>query len=106
MIRIEDDQKESIPLTSACQVFARRCVAGLEADAQKCESNVEKSLAMTTALAPIIGYDKAAHIAKTAYESGRTVREVAIEISGLDRQTLDRLLNPRSQTEPGQGGSQ
>ena len=93
-------------LTSACQVFARRCVAGLEADAQKCESNVEKSLAMATALAPVIGYDKAAHIAKTAYQSGRTVREVAREISGLDRQTLDRLLNPRSQTEPGQGGSQ
>src|SRR6266404_2623798 len=64
-------------LASASRVFARRCVAGLEADAEKCESNIEKSLAMCTSLAPVIGYDKAAKIAKVAYETGRTVREVA-----------------------------
>ena len=66
-------------LASASRVFARRCVAGLEADTQKCESNIEQSLAMCTALAPVIGYDKAAKIAKVAYETGRTVREVALE---------------------------
>ena len=88
-------------LSGAARVFARRCVAGLQADRDKCESNVEKSLAMCTALAPAIGYDKAARIAKTAYETGRTVREVALEISGLDKPTLDRLLDPRGQTEPG-----
>jgi fumarate hydratase class II len=86
-------------LASASRVFARRCVAGLEADVEKCESNIEQSLAMCTALAQVIGYDNAAKIAKVAYESGRTVREVAIEISGLDKAKIDGLLDPVSQTE-------
>src|SRR6266566_173196 len=60
-------------LASASRVFARRCVAGLEADVQKCESNLEKSLAMCTALAPVIGYDKAARIAKVARSEERRV---------------------------------
>jgi fumarate hydratase class II len=90
-------------LTTAARVFARRCVAGLEADTEKCESNLEKSLAMCTALAPVIGYDKAAKIAKDAYDTGRTVREVALEISGLDKAKIAELLDARSQTEPGQG---
>ena len=85
-------------LASASRVFARRCVAGLEADAEKCESNIEQSLAMCTALVPVIGYDNAAKIAKVAYESGRTVREVALEISGLDKRRIDDLLEPRKQT--------
>src|SRR5882762_9597511 len=86
-------------LASASRVFARRCVAGLDADKEKCESNIEQSLAMCTALAPVIGYDNAANIAKVAYESGRTVREVALEISGLDRRRIDELLDPRRQTD-------
>jgi len=90
-------------LASASRVFARRCIAGLEADAEKCESNIEKSLAMCTALAPVIGYDQAAKIAKRAYETGQTVREVALEVSGLDKAKIDELLDPASQTEPGQG---
>jgi fumarate hydratase class II len=93
---------QSIELLShASRVFARRCVAGLEADVAKCEANIEQSLAMCTALAPEIGYDKAAKIAKLAYESGRTVREVAREMSGLDKRRLDELLDARGQTEPG-----
>ena len=91
-------------LTNASRVFAHRCVAGIEADAEKCEANIERSLAMCTALAPEIGYDQAAKIAKVAYETGRTVREVAMEISGLDKKRLDVLLDARRQTEPG-GGS-
>jgi fumarate hydratase class II len=87
-------------LAAASRVFARRCVAGLEADAKKCESYLEQSLALCTALAPVLGYDRAAKIAKTAYESGRTVREVALEISGLDKAALDQLLDPKRQTEP------
>jgi fumarate hydratase class II len=52
---------------------------------------------MCTALAPRIGYDKAAQIAKAAYESGRTIREVASEVAGLGTAELDRLLDPRNQ---------
>jgi len=82
-------------LTNASRVFARRCVVGLEADSARCEASIERSLALCTALAPVIGYDQAAKIAKQAYESNRTVREVAGEISGLDKKTLDELLDPR-----------
>jgi fumarate hydratase class II len=88
-------------LTNATREFARRCVAGLEADAARCAGNIEQSLALGTALVPVLGYEKAATIAKVAYESGRTIREVALELSGLDRPTLDRLLEVKSQTEPG-----
>ena len=92
---------ESIELlANASRVFARRCIAGLEADGEKLEANIERSLAMCTALAPVIGYDKAAHIAKVAHQTNRNVREVATELSGLDNATLDRLLNPRTQTGP------
>jgi fumarate hydratase, class II len=87
-------------LGNASRVFARRCIAGLEPDADKCESTIERSLAMCTALAPEIGYDRAASIAKIAYDSGRTVRKVAEEISGLDRKKLDELLDPRRQAGP------
>jgi fumarate hydratase, class II len=88
-------------LTNASQVFARRCVKGLEADADKCRGNIEQSLAMCTALAPVIGYDQAAKIAKIAYETGRTVREVALETSGLKPERIDELLDPEKQTQLG-----
>jgi fumarate hydratase class II len=53
---------------------------------------------MCTVLAPVIGYEKAAGIAKEAYRSGRTVREVAREESGIPEDRLNELLHPRSQT--------
>lgn len=84
-------------LAHGAQVFARRCVAGLEADRTHCEAGLERSLAMCTALAPLIGYDKAAEIAKKAHQSGRNVREVALETSGLDAATLGKALDPTSQ---------
>jgi fumarate hydratase class II len=90
-------------LSTGSRVFARRCITGLDADVAKCEGNIENSLAMCTSLAPVIGYDKAAKIAKLAYESGRTIRQVALEVSGLDKAKLDQLLDARSQTEPGTG---
>ncbi len=87
-------------LSNAARVFADKCVVGIEADKERAESLIEGSLAMATSLNPHIGYDKAAEIAKTAHESGRTVREVAKELSGLDEKTLDRVLDPRNLTKP------
>jgi fumarate hydratase, class II len=87
-------------LANASRVFADGCVRGLEADTVRCLSNVERSLAMATALVPVIGYDKAVQIVKAAAESGRTVREVALELSGLDQAKLDRLLDPARQMRP------
>jgi len=88
-------------LSSAVRVFTLRCVRGLEADRIRCAATIEQSLSMCTALAPVIGYDAAAAIAKEAHATGRTVREVASERSGLDAATLAGLLDPASQTAPG-----
>jgi fumarate hydratase class II len=85
-------------LAKGSQVFARRCVNGLEADREKCNGNLELSLSNCTILAPVIGYDKAAKIAKVAFETNRTIRQVATEISGLDPAKLDELLDPAKQT--------
>jgi len=84
-------------LANGSRTFARRCVAGLEAKKEQCEANIEKSLAMCTALAPVIGYDKAAKIAKVAAETNRNVREVAEEIAGLSPEKLKDLLDPEKQ---------
>jgi len=88
-------------MSTGSEVFARRCINGLEVDREKCKANLELSLSNCTILAPVIGYDKAAKIAKVAFQTNRTVRQVALEISGLDKAKLDELLNPASQTEPG-----
>jgi fumarate hydratase class II len=85
-------------LAKGSQVFARRCVNGLEAGREKCNGNLELSLSNCTILAPVIGYDKAAKIAKVAFETNRTIRQVAAEISGLDPAKLDELLDPAKQT--------
>ena len=88
-------------LAAAVTVFTEKLVKGLQADRKRCEEMIEKSLAMCTSLSPRIGYDKAAKIAKEAYESGRSVREVAKEQNVLPDAELDRLLDPWSMTEPG-----
>jgi len=92
-------------LANASRVFARRCVVGLQADAAKCKSSLDQSLALGPALASVIGYDLAATIARVAHETGRTVREVALEMSGLDKAKLEELLDPGKQTEPGLMGA-
>ena len=88
-------------LTQATLVFSRRCVTGIEANVEKCQSDIERSLAMCTPLATVIGYDKAAKIAKVAFETNRTVREVAGEMSGLPEAQLNELLDPTRLTKPG-----
>ena len=88
-------------LAASARNFADKCIKGIEADRDRCESLVEKSLAMCTPLAPVIGYDKAAAIAKKACETGKTVREVACEMSGLSEKQLDKIFNLRALTEPG-----
>ena len=87
-------------LAAAARNFAERCVDGLQATERGPEL-VEKGLAMATGLAPIIGYDAAAEIAKEAAGSGRTIREVAQERTELSDEDLRRALDPTSMTEPG-----
>jgi fumarate hydratase class II len=87
-------------LARGATVFAERCVKGLEADAARCKDMVERSLMMVTALAPAIGYDKAAAIAKEAHKRGKTVRELVREKRLLPDAELNRLLDARRMTEP------
>jgi len=91
-------------LGNSSRLLAERCVEGLVANRRRAQELLEQSLAMVTALAPSLGYDRAAEIAKEAYASGRTVREVAVERSGLPADELERLLDARAQTEGGVKG--
>jgi len=84
-------------LSSACALFASKCVDGIVANRERCEAYAEASLSIATALNPFIGYDKAAEIVREALRSGRTVREVASGM-GIDQDILDRALNVRSMT--------
>jgi fumarate hydratase, class II len=92
-------QSISILATSADN-FAVQAIEGLKATDQG-PAMVEKGLAIGTALAPRIGYDAAADIAKEAAKSGRTIREVATEMTDLSSEELDQLLDPATMTEPG-----
>ncbi len=92
---------QSIELLSrAARVFADRTVAGLEAERERCESLVEQSLAMCTSLAPIIGYDKAADIAKESFKTGKTVRQVAAQRKLMSDAELDKAMDARRMTQP------
>ena len=83
-------------LASGSRNFAEKLVDGLEADRARAEGYVEQSLAMGTVLAPEIGYEKAAALVKEAYATGRTIREVAREKSGLSEEMLVWLEIPKS----------
>jgi fumarate hydratase class II len=88
-------------LSGAVSGFDQRCVRGLEVDRERVESMVEQSLMLGTALAPIIGYDAAADLAKEAYKTGRTIRELATEKKLLSPAALNKALNLHHMTNPG-----
>jgi fumarate hydratase class II len=88
-------------LGTAAANFAERCIAGIQANRERCLELIEQSQAMCTALAPEIGYDAAAQIAKESFASGKTVRQVAQERQILPPERLNELLDPRRMTEPG-----
>ena len=93
---------ESIRLLAAsANNFTKRCISGLGANVARCNEMIEKSLAMCTALAPEIGYDAAAAIAKESHKTGKTVREIALEKKVLSRDRLNQILDPMRMTMPG-----
>ncbi len=102
---------ESISLLAAgAFVFGERCIAGLEVDREVAAAHAERSLALATALVPEIGYDAAAEVAREAWQTGRTVREVCLERDILPAEQLDDLLDPARQAgseeeASGDGGS-
>jgi fumarate hydratase class II len=88
-------------LAAASRVFADKAIAGLVANEETCRGYVEISPSMATALNPLIGYDKAAEIAKRSFKERRPVRELAREMTSLAPAEIDAALDPARQTKPG-----
>ena len=80
--------------------FIDLCALDMEANADACEASVEKSLAMVTSLNPYVGYEKAAALAKEAFKSGKTIRELCREQNILPEDQLAKALDPWAMTEP------
>lgn len=89
-------------LANGARVFAEKCVAGLEADAARCRELMERSLMLVTALNPHIGYDAAASVAKEAFATGKSLREIVLARGLMDAATLDHALEPLAMTKPGE----
>ena len=88
-------------LANGAEAFAEKFVANLEANEAYCAEQVERSMALATALNPAIGYDKASEVAKAALKSDKTVREVAIEKGYLTAEEADDVLDPERMTHRG-----
>ena len=92
-------------IANVVNVFREKCIDGLRANKERCNELVEYSMAMVTSLAPIIGYDKAAEIAKESSKTGKTVRELCREKNILPEAELTKALDPFEMTKPGGEGS-
>ncbi len=96
-----DAIQESISLlANVSNVFVDKLLDGLQVNKQRCTALIEQSLMMVTSLAPEIGYDNAAKVAKQAFAEGKTIREMVTEQGLVDADRLNELLDPRSMTEP------
>jgi len=94
---IADHLLESIDvLASSCDILRRYCVLGLEANEERCRAHVMGSTVLLTALVPALGYDLASEIGKRARESGRSIREVAIEDGHVSAARFDELISPEA----------
>ena len=92
-------------LTGVSRVFQDKCVSGITANRAHCEELVERSMALVTSLAPIIGYDRASEIAKESAKTGKTVREISKSKNLMTDSELDKALDPIAMTKPGGEGS-
>jgi fumarate hydratase class II len=88
-------------LADAAVSFTDNCVVGIEPRLDNIKAGVERSLMLVTALAPKIGYDKAATIAKTAHKNGTTLREEALRLGYVTGEEFDAIVRPDKMTRPG-----
>ena len=103
---LADALMESIHLlANVCDVFHDKLLQGLEVNADRCRSLIDQSLMMVTSLAPVLGYDEAAKLAKQAFKEGKTIRQLVTERNLIPAPRLNELLDPRSMTEPGGEGA-
>ncbi len=87
-------------LAEASSTFTRFCVEGLEPNLPRIRQHLEDSLMLVTALNPLIGYDKAAEVAKKAHKEGTTLREAALALGYLSGEQFDETVRPESMTRP------
>jgi len=87
-------------LASVTNAFVELCALEMEANEETCTASVEESLSMVTSLNPHIGYEKAAQLAKEAFKTGKTIRELCLEKKILPEATLNEALDPFRMTEP------
>jgi fumarate hydratase class II len=87
-------------LSGALEIFTQKCLEGLEANEEKCREGIEKSLSMVTALNPYIGYEKSAALAKEAFQTGKTIRELCTEQNILPPEQLAEILDPVKMIRP------
>ena len=88
-------------LADVARSFTKNCVEGIRADEQRIQDLMERSLMLVTALAPKIGYDNAAKVAKEAHARGTTLREEAVRLGFVSTHEFDRLVQPDKMTHPG-----
>jgi fumarate hydratase class II len=88
-------------IADASRSFTEHCVSGIRADEKRIRDLMERSLMLVTALAPKIGYDSAAKVAKTAHANGTTLREEAVRLGLVSADEFDRLVRPEEMTHPG-----
>jgi fumarate hydratase class II len=90
-------------LADGCASFEEHCVRGIEANEARIRELVSRSLMLVTALAPHIGYDRAAEIAKKAHQEGSTLRDAALALGYVSAEDFERWVRPEAMTQPGTG---
>ena len=93
-------QSETI-LANASRVLADKAIDGFEVNRERIASLVDKNPILVTALNPVIGYELGAKVAKTAYAEGRSLKEVALELTDLSEEELEKILDPMNLTKGG-----
>ncbi len=83
--------------SNGLNIFTQKCIKGIKANTKKIRENLHHDLSITTALTRKIGYAKAAEIARLAYKSNKTVKEVCLEMGILDKKALNKLLDPKNE---------
>lgn len=91
-------------LANGVKMFEEKCARGIEANIERINETVERSLMLATPLAPVVGYDKAAEISKKAFKENKTVREVALATLEMSKEQLQEILDPSKMVIPGAGG--
>ena len=89
-----------ILLSDGCNSFRKNCVEGIIPNKEKIKSNLDNSLMLVTALAPYIGYDKSAQVAKYAYDKKLTLRDSVIELNYMSGEDFDKKVNPEKMINP------